>query len=377
MHIPFTQLWREESALMTTKSTAPPAHKTHAVTRWSRRWVLGSLAVLAAACGPVGAARAGAPANRVPPAHTEAPAPTPRHPNPPLPSHATIVNIVPGALRLVQVSVVHWPTAAPEVLAVVAGQGSGPQSIPYIRAAAIQWSSATHNWNNTWRGPDMTVEPRRALMGAPLAQMRLSRVSPQGVFYGLLATSDTGDAVGTGAVLVWVPPQGTPRLLSSPALANASLRSAHLAPAHTGLLLSQAICADGSWLTQVAAVGRPSVSHLNCAQTVARLPGTTVRFTVQPGTNAVETRAHSLTAAPGTTIVFRPGNAYTAQLMSQGAIIPLGQQGLPVFDDQADMMPTWAWTFRSSGTYGFTVMTPATGQLSSGGVPSTWVVHVP
>ncbi len=378
MQIPFTQRWREESALMTTKSTAPPAHKTHAVTRWSRRWVLGSLAVLAAACGPVGAARTGAPANRVPPAHTEAPAPTPRHPNPPLPSHATIVNIVPGALRLVQVSVIHWPTAAPEVLAVVAGQGSGPQSIPYIRVAAIQWSPATHNWNNTWRGPDMTVEPRAQLMGTtPQAQARLGRVSSRGVFYGLLATNDTGDAIDSGAVLVWVPAQGTPHVLSSAALANAYLRNAQLAPAGAGLLLSQALCAQGGWLGQVSAAGRPSVTHLTCAQTVARLLGTTVRFTVQPGTNTVATPHHSLTAAPGTTIVFRPGNAYTAQLMNQGTIIPLGQQGLPVFDDQADMMPTWAWTFRSSGVYGFTVMTPATGQLSSGGVPSTWVVHVP
>lgn len=356
---------------MNSNSLATSAHTTHAVMRWSRRWAIGSLAALAAACGPVGAARAGAPT------HTRVSAPAPRHPNPPLPSDATLVNIVPGAFRLVQMSVIHWPTGAPEVLAVVAGQGSGPQSRPYIRVAAVQWSPATHNWNNTWRGPDMTVEPRSALLGAPQAQEHLGRVSSQGVFYGLLATNDTGDAIDSGAVLMWVPPQGTPRVLSSPVLANASLRNAQLVPAGSGLLLAQALCAQGGWLGHVSSAGRPSVTHLTCAQTVARLPGTTVRFTVQPGTNAVATRLHSLTAAPGTTIVFRPGNAYTAHLMNQGTIIPLGQQGLPVFDDQADMMPTWAWTFRSAGVYGFTVMTPATGQLSSGGVASTWVVHVP
>lgn len=340
------------------------------IKQWARRMAVGGLGLAVLFVAGCSSAMSTAPAHPVV-AH-----PALRRPQPSLPSQAEVLNVLPDALRLVHVSVIRWPDAAPEVLAVGWGLGSGQYSRPFIQLAAIQWNPATHNWNNTWRGPDMTVEPRSALFGAPLAQEALSRLSPQGALYGLLATNDTGDAIDTGAALVWVPVHGTPRLLSTPALANAFLRNAHLARTRTGLLLSQAVCADGGWLAAPGA-GRPSLTHLNCAQTVARLPGRTVRFTVQSGTSAVATSVHSLTAAPGTTIVFRPGNAYTAQLMNQGAIIPLGQQGLPVYDDQADMMPTWAWTFRSSGTYGFTVMTAATGQLSSGGVPSTWVVHVP
>lgn len=296
-------------------------------------------------------------------------------PHPALPSRTTIADIVPGAYRVVREKVIHWPNAAPEVLALIKGSEGSP-SIPYVQLVAMQWSAAHHNWNNTWRGPRMEVELSFALNGVPVATVTNAVRTADGEVVGVLSTNDTGDAVDSGAALVWVPVKGTPRLLSKASLANASLRNAVISPSGHALLLSDAVCSDGGWNASVTAAGHPRLTHLTCAQMVDHLPGTVVRFTVV-GTGIVKTPVTQLSVSPGTTVVFRPGNAHTAKLVNSGAITFIGQQGNSVYDDQADMLASWAYTVRAAGTYVFAVVTADSTQTPAGGVVPTWVVHVP
>jgi len=136
-------------------------------------------------------------------------------------------------------------------------------------------------------------------MGAPLYRVTVSRLTTRGAIVGVLSTGDTGDAIDSGVALVWVPVHSTPLLLTVRALPNASLRDAAVRATPHGRIVTSAVCACGAWYARSRGSQLPSVSHLNCAQTADRLAGTTLRFTIQPGTNRVVTARATLTVPLG------------------------------------------------------------------------------
>lgn len=156
-------------------------------------------------------------------------------------------------------------------------------------------------------------------MGAPLYRVTVSRLTTRG-------------AIDSGVALVWVPVHSAPLLLTVRALANASLRDVAVRATPHARIVTSAVCACGAWYARSRGSQLPSVSHLNC------LYG-----------SPHESRRH-----------YSPWPTRSPSGRRRGRHAP--HLGMDVFGRRP---------------CGLTVMTPATLPVSSGGVPATWVTHVP
>lgn len=199
--------------------------------------------------------------------------------------------------------------------------------------------------------------------------------SSHGAIVGLLTPASIGaDTLWNDGMLIWVPADSLPKVLWMAKGSRQMLADGVINRTNQGLVVNQYACGA---IQAVPNNGRPRVKNLSCTDVLASTPGQRLSFTVSG--NHIQPSQSTLAVAKGTTIVFAPKDAATADMVNNGKLglyggflgsgVPKGQ--VPVA--HADNISHWYYKFTSPGTYTFAIV-PSTSAATT--VPVDITVQV-
>jgi len=285
------------------------------------------------------------------------------------PSRQTLTQLIGEPIAKTQF--IRWANHPPEMI--VASTPWTNSTFTNFQISVMRWSPTYHNWNVVWNGPQVSMQnanPNHPTRGA-IASWQTLRISQHGLVVGVLAPASVGaSATFDSGQLLWVPSQGTPRMLWSTHGFQTTLTDGTIVRSRNGLLVTENAC----WGVRVTGRGsEPVLTHPSCTTLMSQIAGRRLTFRIQ---NHRVIPAHSTVTVPvGSTVVFWPANASTIRAVNTGVVGLLGPYGEHgrVFDDMANMMSSWSESFRSIGTYEFAVTTQ---EFSFSNVRATWIIRV-
>lgn len=285
------------------------------------------------------------------------------------PSRQTLTQLIGWPIAKTQF--VRWANHPPEMI--VASTPYTASTFTNFQLSVMRWSPTYHNWNVVWNGPQLSMQnanPNHPTRGA-IASWQTLRVSQHGLVVGVLAPASMGaSATFDSGQLLWVPSQGTPRMLWATHGFQTTLTDGAIARSRNGLLVTDNTC-GGIRVTRQAT--EPMLARLSCTKLMSQIAGRHLPFRIQ--NHRVIPAQSTVTVPVGSTVVFWPANPSTIRAVNTGVVGllgPYGEHGM-VFDDMANMMSSWSESFRSIGTYEFAVTTQ---EYSFSNVRATWIIHV-
>ncbi len=322
--------------------------------------LLASLAILASGCGTISSGP-----------KTEASPVAP-------PSIKILTHLLPKKSSVVKAATIHFQGKPSEEVVVSTTPPKNRTSVSSsLIISTVVWNAARDAWKVNWHSPAMSIQ-QDLQSGHPavsaISAWQIHR-TPHGALIGLLAPASLGaTTLWNSGVFLWVSPSKTPRIVWT-ASGNHSLPDAILTRTSKGIVASEDAC---SAVEGVVLGGRPQVKSLSCTNITSQMQGTRIDFSAS-SRNVIHLAQSTISAAAGTTLVFRPANAATAQDVNNGSLslyggylrnsLPVGQVPLA----QVDSIARWSYKLTSPGTYRFAIV-PSSSQETT--VPPVLTVTV-
>lgn len=286
------------------------------------------------------------------------------------PSRQTLTQLIKEPIAKTQF--IRWADHPPEMI--VASTPWTGSTFTNFQISVMRWSPTYHNWNVVWNGPQVSMQnanPNHPTRGA-ITSWQTLRISQHGFVIGVLApASVAASATFDSGQLLWVPSQGTPRMLWSTQRFRTGLMDGTIVRSRNGLLMTE----DACWGVRVTRHGsEPVLTHPSCTTLTSQIAGRRLPFRLK-GHQVIP--AQSTVSVPvGSKVVFWPANRSAIRAVNTGTVSLLGSHGEHgmVFYDMANIMSSWSKSFRSIGTYEFAVI-PQESSFATN-VQATWVIHV-
>lgn len=296
------------------------------------------------------------------------------------PSTQVLQRLLPKGQTIAKSATLSFKSHAP--VAIVVSTIKPPSStsvVGQLQVSEVGWNSTTQKWKVVWKSPELelqqSLQPGKPIM-SPVSSWQLHQ-TPNGALVGILNPGSLGaSTIWNQGLILWVSPDKLPRLLWM-ATGNHMLANGILRPSQNGFVVKEDACGA---IEAVSAVKGPQIKTLSCTATLANIKGQRIAFIVK-NQGPVQLARTTLSLAPGSTLIFWPGNAKAAQLVNNGTLGlyggGFGPSGLPngqVPLAQVDFLTQWSYHFTTPGTYQFAIVSNAVPVTS---VPPMITVTVP